>query len=151
MKSWGRSIECFIVAVVSISLSASYAGPAVQPLAGAYSKSNRGQQSYRSGNNSRVEGRVLSMESPFADDDEAGVQLHMDVGGREMTVTLGPRWFLNEHAVNLTEGQPVTIVGFTIRLGDKPAMIANELEMGTRRVPLRSPAGVPLWDGEKNR
>jgi hypothetical protein len=149
-----KTILFSITYLISLSLLTAgaplEADPAVQPLSGSYGQ--RSQQLYQHGKASQIEGKILSMDTLSVDGEEPGVRLRVDIGnGEQMDVHLGPRWFLNQQSVNLTEGEPVGIVGMTIRLDDHPAMVAREVLQGNRRIPLRTPAGAPLWQSQEKK
>ena len=124
---------------------AALADPAVQSSSGAYPAAKRTDAPAKT---SRLEGRVLSTNALAGDDRDAGIRMRLDVGNSAVDVQLGPRWFLSQHDLNLTQGQPITVIGLALRVDGGTAFVAHELQQGSRRVPLRTPAGEPLWKKE---
>lgn len=104
------------------------------------------QSLYRSGSPERIEGKVLSTEEfrPF-DDMEPGVLVHLRSENGEIDVHLGPRWFVFQRDLTFTRGEPLVVMGMSIRLGGKPAVIADRIQRRESTTVLRELSGRPAW------
>ncbi len=105
------------------------------------------QKLYEKGSRAKVTGKVMSMSDLLPGESEApGVQVKLDLGnGEEMNVHLGPRWFILQQDLDLTQGQPLVVEGIAISLDHHPAIVANEVSQGERKVILRELSGAPKW------
>lgn len=119
----------------------------VNTTSGSWGTSGEYQGLYRSGSRAKVEGRVLRTDDvvPLSGM-EPGIQLKLQGEKGEIDVHLGPRWFVMERDLLFTKGEPVVVVGVTIRLGGKPAIIADEIRRGNRKEILRELSGKPVWE-----
>lgn len=102
---------------------------------------------YQAGSEARIEGKVLRTEdiTPLAGM-EPGISLKLQGERGNIDVHLGPRWFVLERDLLFTKGEPVVVVGVTIRLGGKPTLIAREILRGKHKAILRELSGRPLWE-----
>lgn len=66
-----------------------------------------------------------------------GMRLRLDVGGEEVRVDLGPRWFVVPQNFNLTAGQPLTVVGIQLNFEGHSTVIADKVSQGDRSVSLQ--------------
>ncbi len=105
-----------------------YAGPAVTKTSGGWGESSEYGKQLKSGARETVTGNVLSFDevTPLSGM-EPGVQVKLQIGKRDLDIHLGPRWFVLERDLNITRGQPLSIVGLRIQLGKKPVLVAEEI------------------------
>ena len=87
---------------------------------------------------SEYSGRILSTEEYASEGEAAGLHLKLATATGELLVDVGPRWYLNENNFNLTNGEPITVIGIAISLGDRKKIVASELRKGDRNIHLPS-------------
>ena len=76
---------------------------------------------------------------------QIGIYLMVKTGGEVMEVRLCPNSFLKEFEVVFHKGDQVTITGSKVRLNEKDAILAREIELGNNKIVLRDTKGVPAW------
>jgi len=111
---------------------------AIQQSSGAWTESGRNLDSNRSGAKEVVYGNVLSTDDlkPSPGNDR-GFQMTVNTEEGDLRVLLGPRWYLPEQDFNLSHGEPITVVGIRITWDGKPAIMADEIRQGDKKVILR--------------
>jgi hypothetical protein len=128
----------------SLSVPSIAESPAIQQTSGAWTKSGRNLNSNRSGAKEVVYGNVLSTEDlKPGPGNELGVQMTVNTEEGDLRILLGPRWYLPEHDLNLSHGEPVTIVGIRITWDGKPAIVADEIRQGSKKLVLHAPSNEP--------
>ncbi len=80
-----------------------------------------------------------------------GVRLLVKSGEGEVSVHLGPAWYIENQDVKIVPGDKVEIKGSKITFKGKPALIAAEVKKGDEVLNLRDEAGIPLWAGWRKR
>lgn len=80
-----------------------------------------------------------------------GVHLVVKTDKEEVSVHLGPLWYLENQDVKIEPKDKVEIKGSRVTLGGKPAIIAAEVKKGDETLNLRDEAGVPAWSGWRRR
>jgi hypothetical protein len=76
-----------------------------------------------------------------------GVHLILKTATGEMSVHLGPQWYLENQDVKIEPKDKVEIKGSRVTVDGKPALIAAEIKKGDGVLKLRDEAGVPMWAG----
>lgn len=112
---------------------------------------SQNQRPYEKGSPATVSGKILSIDNLMVyEGSEPGMQVNLDLGGgEEMRVHLGPQWFVLQNGINLTNGEPLTVVGIKINLESHPTVIAHEVTQGEHTIILRDLSGTPKWNGKK--
>jgi DNA helicase TIP49 (TBP-interacting protein) len=77
----------------------------------------------------------------------AGIHLLVKTEKEEISVHLGPEWYLLNQDVKIGPGDVVEIKGARTTFQGKAAIIAAEVRKGTDTLKLRDDAGVPVWAG----
>jgi hypothetical protein len=77
----------------------------------------------------------------------AGVHAVLKTDAGEMSVHLGPAWYIERQDVKLEPGDAVQVKGARTTFQGKPAIIAAEVKKGDETLRLRDEAGVPAWSG----
>jgi hypothetical protein len=72
-------------------------------------------------------------------------------GSEEITVHLGPAWYLLRQDMNLNVNDVVDIRGARFSLNGKNVMAAFEVRMKERVLMLRDEDGIPYWCGWRKR
>ncbi len=80
-----------------------------------------------------------------------GLHLVVKTDKEEVSVHLGPLWYLENQDVKIEPKDTVEIRGSRVTVQGKPAIIAAEVKKGDETLTLRDEAGVPVWSGWKRR
>ncbi len=80
-----------------------------------------------------------------------GLHLVVKTDKEEVSVHLGPLWYLENQDVKIEPKDTVEIRGSRVTVQGKPAIIAAEVKKGDETLALRDEAGVPVWSGWKRR
>jgi hypothetical protein len=76
-----------------------------------------------------------------------GVHLVIKTDKGDVSVHLGPQWFLENQDVKISPHDMVEIKGSQVTVSGKPAIIAGEVKKGDETLKLRDESGVPVWSG----
>ena len=76
---------------------------------------------------------------------QIGIYLMVKAAGEEMEVRLCPNSILKEFEVVFHKGDQVTITGSKVRVNEKDAILAREIELGNNKIVLRDKQGAPAW------
>lgn len=76
---------------------------------------------------------------------QIGTYLMVKNGAEVTEVRLCPNSFLKEFEFVFHKGDQVTITGSKVRVNDKDAILAREIELGNSKIVLRDKQGVPVW------
>jgi hypothetical protein len=77
----------------------------------------------------------------------AGVHIAVKTDKGEMSVHLGPAWYLENQDVKIEPKDRVEVKGSQVTFGGKPAIIAAEVTKGAETLKLRDESGRPVWAG----
>lgn len=77
----------------------------------------------------------------------AGVHLVVKTDKGEVSVHLGPQWYLENQDVKIEPKDKVEIKGSRVTVQGQPALIAAEVKKGDEVLKLRDEAGMPVWAG----
>lgn len=77
----------------------------------------------------------------------AGVHLVVKTEKGDVSVHLGPQWYLENQDVKLATGDKVEVKGSRVTVQGQPALIAAEVKKGDGLLKLRDEAGIPIWSG----
>src|SRR5512145_917135 len=80
-----------------------------------------------------------------------GVHVALKSEQGEVSVHLGPQWYLENQDVKIEPGDRVEITGSRVTVQGKPTIIAAEVRKGDEVLQLRDAAGVPVWAGWRKR
>ncbi len=81
--------------------------------------------------------------------EELGLHVKAD-HGRTIRVDLGPRPFVDRQNITFHRGDPVTITGSFVRVGDHNVLVASQVQTPYRTLTLRTPEGTPLWSLDRS-
>jgi hypothetical protein len=94
-----------------------------------------------------VKGGVVSLGTIPPQSNEAGTMrsalLKTEQG--EITVCLGPDWYLAELKIPLKIGDQLEVTGSKIDLGGKPTILVTTLKQGDKSATFRTNRGFPVW------
>jgi hypothetical protein len=77
----------------------------------------------------------------------AGVHLVVKTDKGDVSVHLGPQWYLENQDVKIEPKDKVEIKGSRVTIQGQPAVIAAEVKKGDQILKLRDEAGMPMWAG----
>ena len=77
----------------------------------------------------------------------AGMHMSVKTDKGEISVHLGPGYFIENQDVKIAPKDKVEIKGSRITFDGKPAMIAIEVKKGDQALKLRDESGFPVWSG----
>jgi hypothetical protein len=66
-----------------------------------------------------------------------------------ITIYLGPGWYLDQQKISLKVGDQLEVTGSKITLSGKPCVIAKDLKVDGKTITLRDDKGVPVWRGQR--
>jgi len=81
----------------------------------------------------------------------AGIHMSMKTDKGEISVHLGPGYFIENQDVKIAAKDKVEVKGSRITFGGKPAIIAAEVKKGDEVLKLRDDSGFPVWSGWRRR
>lgn len=76
-----------------------------------------------------------------------GVHLVVKTDKGDVSVHLGPQWYLENQDVKIEPKDKVEIKGSRVTMQGQPVLIAAEVKKGDEVLKLRDDAGIPLWAG----
>ncbi|HEY7251426.1 MAG TPA: DNA-binding protein [Methylomirabilota bacterium] len=77
----------------------------------------------------------------------SGVHLVVRTDKGEVSVHLGPQWYLENQDIRIEPKDMVEIKGSRVTIQGQPALIAAEVKKGDQVLKLRDEAGIPMWAG----
>ncbi len=93
-----------------------------------------------------VSGEVISVDKvAYGRPGRYGIHVLLRTDQGEISVHLGPSWFVERQAVKVALHDQVEVTGSRVMYGGKPALIAAEVKKGSETLRLRSRDGLPLW------
>lgn len=95
-----------------------------------------------------VSGEVMSVDKVARDGrGYHGVHLLLKTAKGELSVHLGPSWFVDHQTVQVARHDVIEVIGSPMIYDGKPALIAAEVDKGNQSLRLRTANGLPLWRG----
>ena len=80
-----------------------------------------------------------------------GIHLVLKTDKGDISVHLGPAWYIDRQDATIKEGDKVDVKGSKVEIAGKPVVIAAEVKKGDETLMLRDESGVPLWSGWRRR
>lgn len=80
-----------------------------------------------------------------------GVHLIVKTEKEEISVHLGPGWFIENQEMMIEPKDKVEVKGSRVIIQEKPAIIAAEVKKGEHILKLRDDSGFPVWSGWRRR
>jgi len=77
-----------------------------------------------------------------------GVHLTVAMGSEQVTVQLGPDFYVDGQPLKLAKGDKVEVKGARTTVNGQPAVVALEVRRGDEVLALRDTGGMPLWRGQ---
>ncbi len=76
-----------------------------------------------------------------------GIHVVVKTDKGEVSVHLGPQWYLENQDVKIAPKDTVTVTGSQVTVQEQSALIDAEVKKGADVLTLRDVAGVPVWAG----
>lgn len=76
-----------------------------------------------------------------------GVHLILKTDSENISVHLGPGWFIDRQDITIEPKDKVEVTGSRITYQGKPAIIAARVKRGDELLELRDENGIPYWAG----
>ncbi len=80
-----------------------------------------------------------------------GIHLTMRMKDEDISVHLGPAWFIDSLDFAIVQNDTIEVKGSRITYEGKPAMIAASIEKRGEKLTLRDEIGIPVWSGRRQR
>ena len=77
-----------------------------------------------------------------------GVHLTVAMGSEQVTVHLGPDFYVDGQPLKLAKGDKVEVKGARTTVNGQTVVIALEVRRGDQVLALRDTGGMPLWRGQ---
>jgi len=93
-----------------------------------------------------ISGEVASFEKVFSGNNTTyGITLALYSGNGQISVHLGPSWFVENQEIKITEGDYINVTGSRVFYHGNQIIIAKEIMKENKVLLLRSDSGYPLW------
>lgn len=73
------------------------------------------------------------------------VRLTLKTKQQQLTVVLGPNWFMARQGWNIAVLDRLEVTGFPLQIDGKPALLAQEVKKGAQVMKFRDQQGMPRW------
>ncbi|HRI84230.1 MAG TPA: DNA-binding protein [Ignavibacteria bacterium] len=80
-----------------------------------------------------------------------GIHLQLSTKSGNITVHLGPSWYIDNQDVLINKNDDVTVTGSRVNYEGEMVIIAKELIKGDQILTLRDDKGYPYWAGWRKR
>lgn len=80
-----------------------------------------------------------------------GVHLMLKTDTGDISIHLGPGWYLDKQALKIAAGDRIEVRGSRTTFEGQPAIIAAEVKKGDQSLKLRDDSGLPAWRGQGRR
>ncbi|MDP1835175.1 MAG: hypothetical protein Q8K75_04515 [Chlamydiales bacterium] len=99
----------------------------------------------------RYEGQVLSVQEVAAAKDVVdGIYVLLKTQDGNMSVRLGPSWYLKRQGFAVEPYDTIEILGSKVTtVNDRPAIVATKAKAGAKTIALRDTSGKVVWDKTK--
>ncbi len=107
----------------------------------------RGARPYDAKTVTTVSGTVVKVEhiAGRGRGGSGGVHLLLQTDTEEISVHLGPAWYIDKQALKIAAHDSVEVRGSRVTFDGKPAIIAAEVKRGDQKLILRDENGIPVW------
>lgn len=98
-----------------------------------------------------ISGSVVSSDQISPDKNmSAGIHLLLNTDNGNITVHLGPAWYIDNQDILISKGDNISVTGSKVSYNGDLIIIAKEVKKGDQVLRLRDDNGYPLWSGWKN-
>lgn len=95
-----------------------------------------------------VTGEVVSLDEQTGKRGFNGIHVTLKTDDGNLSVHLGPEWFIDKQTVKIAKGDQIEVTGSKITYNEKPALIAKLVKRGSETLTLRDDKGYPVWKGQ---
>jgi uncharacterized membrane protein len=81
----------------------------------------------------------------------SGIHLLVKTGTETISVHLGPKWYLDNQAIQFKVNDKVEVKGSKVPFDGKQVIIAREISRHGKALTLRDENGIPSWAGKGKR
>lgn len=96
-----------------------------------------------------MQGEVTSVETQQGKGRSIGLHLMLKTDDGEISVHVGPVWYLEDVNLTLEKGDRIEVTGSKIDYEGSPALIAAKIVKAENTTELRNANGIPNWAGNK--
>ena len=97
-------------------------------------------------------GEVTNIVKIYPDQNNSyGIHLILKTSSGDISVHLGPSWYVEEQSVQINTNDNITLTGSKVTYEGSQIIIAKEVSKGDQVLKLRDTNGNPLWAGWKNK
>jgi coenzyme F420-reducing hydrogenase beta subunit len=75
----------------------------------------------------------------------------LETNQQEISVILGPSWYLDQQQIAFTPGDILEVRGSRITYENVSCLMAAQVKKGKKTLKLRNKDGFPLWGGSRQR
>lgn len=99
-----------------------------------------------------VTGSVVSIDQVSPDKNmSTGVHLILNTANGNISVHLGPAWYIENQEVQINKDDNITVTGSKVTYNGNQVIIAKEVVKGDQILKLRDDNGYPVWSGWRNK
>jgi hypothetical protein len=95
-----------------------------------------------------ISGKVAAYETVGGFGPYGMKALTVETEGKELTIMLGPEFYLTDEKLSLKEGDEVTVVASPAGYRTKTFFVAKKVTAKGKTLALRDEAGFPIWRGQ---
>ncbi len=97
-------------------------------------------------------GSVVSIDQVSPDKNmSTGVHLLLNTANGNISVHLGPSWYIDNQEIQINKGDNITVTGSKVTYNGDQVIIAKEIVKGDQVLKLRDDNGYPVWSGWRNK
>lgn len=99
-----------------------------------------------------ISGQVISVDQISHDNSKSnGVHLTVNTGQENITVHLGPAWYIDNQEIQIVKDDIISVTGSKVVYNGDMIIIAKYVIKGNDELLLRDDNGFPLWSGWRNK
>jgi hypothetical protein len=148
MKKQFSSLSIAILTSISLAIPVAFAQTNNDRCDG-WGMGERSWQTYDPATVETIRGEVIDIDTLTSTGGMSG-GIHLRVKtqtGEDVTVRLGPAWYVDSQAVRIQLHDTIEVKGSRIAFKERSTLIAAEVKKGDRVLTLRDEKGVPVWSG----
>lgn len=99
-----------------------------------------------------INGQVISVDQVSHNNGiSSGVHLIINTGTENISVHLGPAWYIDNQDIQIVKDDMITVTGSKVDYNGGQIIIAKDVIKGNNELMLRDDNGYPLWSGWRNK
>jgi hypothetical protein len=97
-----------------------------------------------------IVGQIRSIDKIYPSNNSSyGTHMSVFTSAGDITVHLGPGWFIDSQVLQLRVDDNVVVIGSKVTYEGNQVIIAREVTKGDQVLKLRDDLGYPLWAGQR--